>query len=75
MSPREVERAITGPAERAGVRIDRGLVAEIVADVAEHPDALPLLRDIADALAVTGVVGDAVDHHGGGRCLRTEGFE
>ena len=44
MSPREVERAITGPAERVGARFDRGLVAEIVADVAEHPDALPLLQ-------------------------------
>ena len=44
MSPAEVERAITGPAERAGVRFDRGLVAEIVADVAEHPGALPLMQ-------------------------------
>jgi serine/threonine protein kinase/ABC-type glycerol-3-phosphate transport system substrate-binding protein len=44
MSPHEVERAITGPAERVGARFDRGLVAEIVADVAEHPGALPLLQ-------------------------------
>jgi serine/threonine protein kinase len=44
MSPHEVERAITGPAERVGARFDRGLVAEIVADVAAHPGALPLLQ-------------------------------
>ena len=44
MSPHEVERAITGPAERVGARFDRGLVAEIMADVAEHPGALPLLQ-------------------------------
>ena len=44
MSPHEVERAITGPADRVGARFERGLVAQIVADVAEHPGALPLLQ-------------------------------
>ena len=44
LSPEEVERAITGPAERVGVQFEPGLVAQIVADVAEHPGALPLLQ-------------------------------
>ena len=44
MSPEQVERAITGPAEREGVHFEAGLVAAIVADVAEHPGSLPLLQ-------------------------------
>jgi WD40 repeat protein/serine/threonine protein kinase len=44
LSPSELEQAIDGPAERAGVSIERGLVAEIIADVSEQPGALPLLQ-------------------------------
>ena len=44
MGPAELERAIDGPAERAGVRFEPGLVAEIVADVADRAGALPLLQ-------------------------------
>jgi len=40
----ELVRAIAGPAERVGVTLEPGLVAEIVADVNEQPSALPLLQ-------------------------------
>jgi WD40 repeat protein/DNA-binding SARP family transcriptional activator len=42
--PDELERAIRGPAETVGVRPDPGLVAELIADVAHQPGALPLLQ-------------------------------
>ena len=44
LSPHEVERAVTGPAERVGATFEAGLVAQVVADVAERPGALPLLQ-------------------------------
>jgi DNA-binding SARP family transcriptional activator/energy-coupling factor transporter ATP-binding protein EcfA2 len=44
LSPAEVERSITGPVEGEGIGFEPGLVAQIVADVAEHPAALPLLQ-------------------------------
>ena len=40
----ELEQAIRGPVERVGVRPDSGLVAEMIADVAHQPGALPLLQ-------------------------------
>jgi WD40 repeat protein/class 3 adenylate cyclase len=40
----EFERAIAGPAERVGARLEPGLLAELVADVAAEPGALPLLQ-------------------------------
>ncbi len=40
----EFERAIAGPAERVGARFEPGLLAELVADVADEPGALPLLQ-------------------------------
>lgn len=40
----ELERAITGPAERAGVTVDAELLATIIADVRDEPGALPLLQ-------------------------------
>jgi DNA-binding SARP family transcriptional activator/ABC-type glycerol-3-phosphate transport system substrate-binding protein len=76
LTPDELERAVSGPAERAGVRFDRGLIAAIVADVADRPGALPLLQfaltelferrrggviDVA-AYAETGGVGGALVH-------------
>src|SRR5215203_5663885 len=42
--PDELERAIRGPAEGISVRPERGLVAEMIADVAHQPGALPLLQ-------------------------------
>ncbi len=40
----EFERAIAGPAERVGARFEPGLTAQLVADVADAPGALPLLQ-------------------------------
>jgi WD40 repeat protein/DNA-binding CsgD family transcriptional regulator len=44
LMPEELERAVAGPAERAGVRVDPSLLAEVVAEVAAQPGALPLLQ-------------------------------
>jgi WD40 repeat protein/DNA-binding SARP family transcriptional activator len=44
LTPDEFEQAIRGPAERVGVRPEPGLVAELIADVAHQPGALPLLQ-------------------------------
>jgi DNA-binding SARP family transcriptional activator/energy-coupling factor transporter ATP-binding protein EcfA2 len=40
----ELERAISGPAERVGVRTDPLLLADIVSEVAAQPGVLPLLQ-------------------------------
>ena len=40
----ELEQAIRQPAERQGVSLESGLVAEMVADVAHQPGGLPLLQ-------------------------------
>jgi WD40 repeat protein/serine/threonine protein kinase len=40
----EMEQAITGPAERMGLRFESGLVATIVGDVGQQPGGLPLLQ-------------------------------
>src|SRR4029450_10613545 len=40
----ELERAIVRPAEHAGLTVDRALVPQIAADVAEQPGALPLVQ-------------------------------
>jgi WD40 repeat protein len=44
LSPDEIERAIAAPALGAGVVLEHGLLAEIVADVLDEPGALPLLQ-------------------------------
>jgi WD40 repeat protein/DNA-binding SARP family transcriptional activator/class 3 adenylate cyclase len=44
LTPDELEQAIRSPAERVGVRLEPGLVAEMIADVAHQPGALPLLQ-------------------------------
>ena len=44
LTPDELEQAIRGPAERVGVRARPGLTAEMVADVANQPGALPFLQ-------------------------------
>ncbi|MDP8956606.1 MAG: WD40 repeat domain-containing protein, partial [Actinomycetota bacterium] len=44
LSAEELERAISGPAEKATVALEPGLVAQIVADVSDQPGALPLLQ-------------------------------
>ncbi|MFL5797764.1 MAG: protein kinase domain-containing protein [Actinomycetota bacterium] len=51
MSPEDLERAIAGPAQRVGLRVEPGLVAAMVADVVDRPGALPLLQYALTELA------------------------
>jgi WD40 repeat protein/DNA-binding CsgD family transcriptional regulator len=44
LSPDELEQAIVRPAQQAGVSVEPGLVAAMVAEVNEQPGALPLLE-------------------------------
>jgi WD40 repeat protein/transcriptional regulator with XRE-family HTH domain len=44
LTPDEVERAILGPAQRAGLRLESGLVAAMTRDVGDQPGGLPLLQ-------------------------------
>ena len=44
LSPRELERAVAGPAEQVGVVPEPALMAEVVADAVDRPGALPLLQ-------------------------------
>jgi DNA-binding SARP family transcriptional activator/WD40 repeat protein len=43
LTEQELERAIVGPAERGGLRVEPELVAKLVSDVRGEPGALPLL--------------------------------
>jgi WD40 repeat protein/DNA-binding SARP family transcriptional activator len=44
LTAEELEQAATGPAGTVGVELDPGLVARLVADVADQPGGLPLLQ-------------------------------
>ncbi|HXH97156.1 MAG TPA: BTAD domain-containing putative transcriptional regulator [Gaiellaceae bacterium] len=44
LTPDELQRVITGPAQAVGVGLEEGLLARIVADVVDEPGALPLLQ-------------------------------
>src|SRR5262245_5158747 len=44
LSAEELEKAISGPARRVDVSLEPGLVAAMLADVAEEPGALPLME-------------------------------
>ena len=44
MTPQQLEAAIVGPAEAAGVVVERSLLAELVADAASRHGTLPLLE-------------------------------
>ena len=44
MTTDELKAAVVGPATRAGVAVEPGLMAELVADTAAQPGALPLLQ-------------------------------
>ncbi|HYT78087.1 MAG TPA: protein kinase [Actinomycetota bacterium] len=44
LTPEELERAVSGPAERVGMKADASLVAEVAAEVAAQPGALPLFQ-------------------------------
>ena len=51
MRPEELERAIVAPADRAGLVVEPRLLAEMIADVADRPGALPLLQYALTELA------------------------
>jgi WD40 repeat protein/transcriptional regulator with XRE-family HTH domain len=40
----EVERAVAGPAQRAGLRLEKGLVSTIIREAGNQPGTLPLLQ-------------------------------
>ena len=44
LSRHELERAIAGPAERIGLRLEAGLLDTVINDVGEQPGTLPLLQ-------------------------------
>jgi len=44
LTPDEIERAISSPAERVGLHVDSELLAAVVVDVRDEPGALPLLQ-------------------------------
>ena len=44
MTADELEAAVVGPAERAGVKVEPALLAALVADAADRPGTLPLLE-------------------------------
>jgi WD40 repeat protein/serine/threonine protein kinase len=44
LAPEELHGAVVGPAQGVGLQVDPALVADIVADVAAQPGALPLLQ-------------------------------
>jgi basic membrane lipoprotein Med (substrate-binding protein (PBP1-ABC) superfamily) len=50
MTVEELEQAIVGPAERAGVTVEPALVASLIADTADEPGALPLLQYVLTEL-------------------------
>jgi WD40 repeat protein/DNA-binding SARP family transcriptional activator len=44
LDPEELERVVSSPARRAGVGLESGLVARIIAEMREQPAGLPLLQ-------------------------------
>jgi WD40 repeat protein len=44
LDPEELERVVSSPARRAGVGLETGLVARIIAEMREQPAGLPLLQ-------------------------------
>ena len=51
MSPAELEGAIVAPADQAGFVVEPRLLAEMIADIADRPGALPLLQYALTELA------------------------
>ena len=44
LTPDELERAVSRPAQRVGLRLEKGLVSTIMREVGNQPGALPLLQ-------------------------------
>jgi len=79
LTPVELERAITAPASRVGVRLEAGLVADLVADVSAHPASLPLLQyaltelyDHRDGATMTVAAYEAMGRLAGAMTARAE---
>jgi WD40 repeat protein/DNA-binding SARP family transcriptional activator len=65
MEAAQLEAAITGPADRVGLRVEPPLVAELVAAVVDEPAALPALQFVLYELAErrSGGVLDLATYH------------
>ncbi|MGE0573386.1 MAG: TIR domain-containing protein [Reyranella sp.] len=50
MTPQELERSITEPAEKVGLHFESGLVDRLLDDVGDEPGSLPLLEFVLAAL-------------------------
>lgn len=50
LSQAQLRAAIALPAQRAGLRLEDGLVTRILAELGDDPGALPLLQDLLDQL-------------------------
>ena len=79
LTPVELERAITAPASRVGVRLEAGLVADLVADVSAQPASLPLLQyaltelyDHRDGATMTVAAYEAMGRLAGAMTARAE---
>ena len=44
LTPDEVERAVAGPTQRLGLRLEKGLVSTIIREAGNQPGTLPLLQ-------------------------------
>lgn len=69
MTPQELERSITEPAEKVGLHFESGLVDRILDDVGDEPGSLPLLEFVLAALweqrRGSTLHHDAYEHMGG----------
>jgi ABC-type glycerol-3-phosphate transport system substrate-binding protein len=69
LSTEQLQRAVAGPAEAVGARIEPGLLTEVVAEVAGRPGALPLLQyaltEVFEERAGTDLTLDALRAVGG----------
>jgi DNA-binding SARP family transcriptional activator/WD40 repeat protein len=79
LTPVDLERAITAPAAKVGVRLEPGLVAELVADVSAQPASLPLLQyaltelyDHRDGATMTVAAYEAMGRIAGAMTARAE---
>lgn len=44
LTPDEIERAVAGPAQRVGLKLEKGLVSTIIREAGNQPGTLPLLQ-------------------------------
>jgi basic membrane lipoprotein Med (substrate-binding protein (PBP1-ABC) superfamily)/DNA-binding SARP family transcriptional activator len=79
MTPEELEEAVVGPAEKAGVVVEPALLAELVGDAMHRPGALPLLEyaltELFDQRAKTALTLDGYRALGGIRGVLSRSAE